>query len=330
MSPRLVPAWNTSSPSLRTSAGRGNQVRVGSVQTALCAIGATFFELDELPNPLYSQQGLGRTYWKRLDRAINSYKTEDPATSPQLAVPVAITEHLVEKGNNPTSSRKTQAACDLCNIAFYYLLRVGEYTLTSSKKRKRTVQFQLQNITLRKNGQAIPHTAPLHDLLQADEATLKITNQKNGTKGQCIHNECTGTKYSPIKSLARRIAHIMTHGGDKHSLISAFCEKHGNVKQITQSVINSTVKDAASSIGLYKAGYTRNKVSSHSLRAGGAMALHLNKCDRDTIKKQGRWSSDTFLMYIHDQISAFSKGLSKKMATPISFRNIGGPTLIEP
>ena len=60
------------------------------------------------------------------------------------------------------------------------------------------------------------------------------------------------------------------------------------------------------------------------------MALHLNKCDRDTIKKQGRWSSDTFLMYIHDQISAFSKGLSKKMATPISFRNIGGPTLIEP
>ena len=105
-------------------AGRGNQVRVGSVQTALCAIGATF-ELDELPNPLYSQQGLGRIYWKRLDRAINSYKTEDPATSPQLAVPVAITEHLVDKGEKPTSSRKTQAACDLCNIAFYYLLRVG-------------------------------------------------------------------------------------------------------------------------------------------------------------------------------------------------------------
>jgi hypothetical protein len=32
--------------------------------------------------------------------------------------------------------------------------------------------------------------------------------------------------------------------------------------------------------------------------------------DHDKIRKQGRWSSDTFLMHIHEQISAFSAGQS--------------------
>ncbi len=62
-------------------------------------------------------------------------------------------------------------------------------------------------------------------------------------------------------------------------------------------------------------------ISSHSLRAGGATALHLNGYDTKTIQILGRWSSDTFLTYIHHQIAAFSKGLSTAMATNIPFHN---------
>ena len=71
-------------------------------------------------------------------------------------------------------------------------------------------------------------------------------------------------------------------------------------------------------------------VSSHSLHAGGTMAMHLNHINCDKIWKQGRWSSDTFLMYIHEQILAFSHGLSTKMSTEIGFHNIDGPMLTEP
>ena len=60
------------------------------------------------------------------------------------------------------------------------------------------------------------------------------------------------------------------------------------------------------------------------------MAMHLNNIDRDKIRKQGRWSSDTFLMYIHEQISAFSSGLASKMSTEIGWHNIDGPTLTAP
>ena len=52
------------------------------------------------------------------------------------------------------------------------------------------------------------------------------------------------------------------------------------------------------------------------------MTLKLHGSDRDTIKKMGRWSSDTFLTYIHEQIGAFSAGISTKMAIAIPFHNM--------
>jgi hypothetical protein len=61
------------------------------------------------------------------------------------------------------------------------------------------------------------------------------------------------------------------------------------------------------------------------------MAMHHNNIYRDNkIQKQGRWSSDTFLMNIHEQISAFSARLSAKISQGIGWFNIEGPTLITP
>jgi hypothetical protein len=46
-------------------------------------------------------------------------------------------------------------------------------------------------------------------------------------------------------------------------------------------------------------GYDLTRIGAHSLRASGAMALKLNGYGKETIMKVGRWSSDTFLTYIH-------------------------------
>ena len=72
------------------------------------------------------------------------------------------------------------------------------------------------------------------------------------------------------------------------------------------------VKQSTGYLGLEQHRLHKSHVGSHSLRAGGAMAMHLNGISDNTIKKMGRWSSDTFLMYIHEQILAFSKGISQK------------------
>ena len=42
------------------------------------------------------------------------------------------------------------------------------------------------------------------------------------------------------------------------------------------------------------------------------MELKFDGTDRDHIKKMDWWSSDTFLVYIHDQITEYSEGWTNK------------------
>ncbi len=311
-------------------AGRGHQVRSGSVQDALCAIGK-ILELDGRPNPIY-QIGAYQRYWEPIHAQINSYKRDDPRSQPQLAVPVTITEHILAQHWQLTQQvghcPNREAKADLTNIAFYYLLRGGEYTKPRNHKTQ-TVPFAPKDVTFRNSrGRRIPNTPPLALLNTATEATIWMPNQKNGVKGQCITQQCTGTLYSPIKSLARRVHHIMSHTANESVPIYNYCKPgYRTWSHITANNINTTLKQAAGDIGLYSQfGYDPSDISSHSLRAGGAMAMHLNGVDATTIQKMGRWKSRTFLMYIHEQISAFATGVSLKMSRHIPFRCIAGPT----
>jgi hypothetical protein len=308
----------------RGDLGRGHQVGHQTVQVALRAIGTTF-ELDGQPNPLYRCASSQR-YWKALERQIEGYRRQDPPPQAKLAVPVTVPHWAVDHGLAKGSTTKQQAAGDLTLIAFYYLLRVGEYTLTNPKQKRRTKQFRVCDVTFWKAGTILPSTSPRQVLLTADAATLTITNQKNGTKGQVIHHGCTATQHSPITALARRVAHILGHTTDVTTPLCTYYAKK-QAKHIRATDINANVKNAVKALGLESAGFTARLVSSHSLRAGGAMAMKLNGADRDTIRKQGRWSSDTFLMYIHEQIAAFSSRLATQMSKHIPFINIRGPSL---
>jgi len=312
------------------NAGRGHTVRAGSVQDALCAVGK-IFELDLRPNPIY-QEGTYRHYWEPLNSILRKYRRDDPRSHPQLAVPVTLPQHLLQQTRSATQPPCpfSQAKADLVNIAFYYLLHVGEYTHPRSTSTN-AKPFKVCDVTFRTaNGTLIPNHSPQATLLTAAEATIRMPNQKNGTKGQCIHQQCTNTIDSPVKSLAHRVAHILAHGGPVTTPIYKF--KHPlyqTWREVTAPHINSTIKEAAKAVGLYNLGYMPSDVSSHSLRAGGAMAMHLNGVDALTIRKMGRWKSDTFLMYIHEQISAFATGVSYKMSHAIPFHQIAGPTISE-
>ena len=305
--------------------GQGRRVRTQTVQVALRAIGAAF-ELAGKRNPTYNNYSATRTYWKRLSQQLEGYRRQDPPSSGKLAVPVDVAHFLAGRAMATQSDPLARATGLLSNIAFYYLLRVGEYTWSGHKQRRRTQQFRVKDVIFRNGSFIIPNSAPLDELLTATSATLVIDNQKNGIRGQCIHHHCNGLSTSPVKSLAHRVHHIMDNFNNNQSLcISAYRQQDGTVGHVHSSHINAAVKQAAAHLGLPAQGFALSAVSSHSLRAGGAMALKLHGYDRDTIKKMGRWSSDTFLIYIHEQIAAFSTGLSAKMAVPIPFHNIAAP-----
>mmetsp|Transcript_17741 Transcript_17741/g.31006 ORF Transcript_17741/g.31006 Transcript_17741/m.31006 type:complete len:116 (-) Transcript_17741:144-491(-) len=104
-----------------------------------------------------------------------------------------------------------------------------------------------------------------------------------------------------------------------------FSPAHPRGWQINSNDINRTLKLAVITLNLQEKGFDPKRISSHSLRAGGAMAMHLNGEPTHTIQLMGRWSSDTFLTYIHQQLSAFSTNVALNMSNPVSFHNVLRP-----
>lgn len=304
--------------------GGNAQVRCGTVQVALRAIGAKF-ELDGKPNPTYRAEG---KYWLAIQEQLEGYRRQDPPACPKLAIPVSVVNHLIDAAA-VSQTPKAQATADLCLIAFYFLLRVGEYTHHGSKDRRRTQQFRASDVKFfDAKHTLIPNTSSLEKLLQAHSVTLTIDNQKNGVRGGTINHEAIHNSRCPLRAVARRVHHILSNRkGRKSHILSTYFDQKGNTKSITSTHINTALKNTVRAIGLDKQGFSPRQVSSHSLRAGGAMALHLNGANSDTIRKMGRWSSDTFLMYIHEQVSAFSAGLASKMSREIGWHNIATPHL---
>ena len=67
-------------------AGRGHQVRVGSVSEALRAVGKTF-ELDKRDNPTY-QRGAYKQYWEPLKQMLRAYACWDASICVKTQAPI--------------------------------------------------------------------------------------------------------------------------------------------------------------------------------------------------------------------------------------------------
>ena len=192
-----------------------------------------------------------------------------------------------------TTNPLLQAIADLAVIAFYYLLRVGEYTAAKRVERNgqtigttRTVQFMVGCIGFHKNGKVVERRSSLDDLLDCDQCTYKITNQKSGRMGQTIsHETIRDHNHGPVKATARRVHHILSNGGDEDTIISAYMNEAGIWNTVSSAQMRSGVRNSVKELGLHKIGIDADLVGVHSLRAGGAMVMKLAGETDTTIKK---------------------------------------------
>jgi len=263
---------------------------------------------------------------------LDGFRKEDPPTMKKLPIEVDIPEYISLCSLRPTASEKDRAVADLITIAFYYLLRVGEYTVKGSRtSSKQTVQFRFQDITFFGHDsqgrlKQISRTAPDSEILAAQSATLKLENQKNGWKGVCIHQECNGDLYHcPVRALGRRYTHLRNHGATPQTFISTYYEQTKGQWNVTDKDISSTLKLAAIALEYpSRRGIPLDRIDTHSLRSGGANALALNGYSDREIQKMGRWRGATFKEYIREELHTFSTGMSRKMRRRFNFVNIAG------
>jgi hypothetical protein len=183
-----------------------------------------------------------------------------------------------------SGTEKQKAVGDMALIAFYYLLRVGEYTSSGTPTTALTQAFRLQDITLWDNTTILDHSLPLDTLLHRCTATtLCISNQKNRKRNQAIHLEAQHCDTCPAKALVRRIKHIHSHTSNPNTIISTyFISGSRTGKLMRDSDINCAPKAAVTKLDMKQHGFQVAQISSHSLRAGGAMVFHLNNVPTHT------------------------------------------------
>ena len=309
--------------------GRGRKIRVGSVRSAIAAVAQTI-ALDKGTLPFHNDAG---DYHLPIRLMLAGFGKEDPATEKKLAVGVDVPE-LCCKAARRKKSARARAIGDLILIAFYFLLRIGEYTRKARRNEsKQTVQFRMKDVLFfkKRDGRLcqLPPNAPKEAIMSADGATLRLSNQKNGYKNSCIHQEHNGRSYlSPVRALGRRYCHIRDNTLDPEARLSTYFDAPGELPaEVTDKDIRATLKAAAVALNYEERGIPTNRVDTHSLRAGGANALALSGYSDREIMKMGRWRSATFMEYISEQLSSFSKGMSKAMSRRFHFVNVEGGVL---
>jgi len=111
------------------------------------------------------------------------------------------------------TTAKEQAVGDLGLIAFFYLLRVGEYTQKRKYPSTRTIQFRFRYFALKKGNTIISRDASEAELMEATGATLRLSDQKNGERDAMIHRSAIEGGFCPVKALVRRYIHLRNHHG---------------------------------------------------------------------------------------------------------------------
>ncbi len=254
---------------------------------------------------------------------IESFKRTDPATKKHLAVPVEVPNYIFRTTRNSTD-RRMKAVGEMTLVAFYFLLRVGEYTHHGNGQR-RTQQFRLQDIRFFTKDRAIPLEQLHQDKDQVALVALTIDNQKNGRRGEVLsHHALAGDNICcPVRALVLRVLDLLKDGARPDTLLCAFRDSPKVAWQhVRSNDILITMKRAVPLCSEYIRNYDVKKIGTHSLRSGGAMALYMNKRDALTIQRAGRWTSNTFLEYIHSQLDVSSKGLAQSMSKATPFLNM--------
>ena len=130
--------------------GRGRQVQAGTVIGALTSIGQEIaLACGENPTKLIGSDKM----LPRLQQMYDGWRKEDPPTMKQLPVEADVPEYLADRGRGLGGSEQDRAIGDLVLIAFYYLLRIGEYTVKGRQNEtKQTVQFKLEDVSFFKKN----------------------------------------------------------------------------------------------------------------------------------------------------------------------------------
>ena len=164
---------------------------------------------------------------ERLDHDFHTFvaqcKKEDPPARPQLALPSFVVRYIAI--NMATSTvRKLHIIGNLIVMAYFFLLRVGEYTPSSEPRQ--TIPLRKKDIRLWKNRRELSNDSDLMTLLSADAATICLENQKNGDRMATVHHYSSGdAALDPVRAIANLV--FALHGMPDTTPLGTYINENG-------------------------------------------------------------------------------------------------------
>ena len=257
---------------------------------------------------------------KEFQDLYKAYRDEDPAPRAEHAIPNTTLRWLANEFRDASVRDATTAS--LIILAFFFLLRVGEYTpnTRNKKRKKRTIPLRKCDINLLRDGVPLDRDAPLEVLLSATGCTICLENQKNGVKNQTLYHDRSGDpSLCPVRSMAHLVYQLRHKPVD--TPLGTYYDG-GSAYSVNDSAVLAMIRLAAARDQLDSMGYDLSRIGTHSLRAGGAVRLKLAGEDDSIIKKLGRWSSETYAKYIQPHIGPLTAGRAARMASSLRYYNV--------
>lgn len=291
----------------------GQPVRSGTVATALREVGQTIALLGS-PDPRLATHGRIDI---RLSRMSKAFAKQDP--HPDRVKPIPLSLLLLASATAYAiagSSISRQAIVDMMCLAFYFLMRPGEYCTTPNEPHP----FRMRDVVLYAGGVPLSiATCTDAQLLSATSVELTFTTQKNSVRGEKIaHGRSGHAHFCPVLATARRLIHLRTHQATPETPLHTYRTIGSpswipvRADQITE-LLRCAVRTSPTATG-----FDPKNVTAKSLRSSGAMALLVAQVDTDLIRLIGRWKSDAMLRYLHIQALPV---MQKHAATMLSHGN---------
>ena len=287
-------------------AADGNSVRARSAEDYLRSVAQTFLTVGKEDPRLNSAKSIDF----RINRMIAAWKKQDPPPNRVKPIPIAVILRLCEIAVAlPDDSFLLHAVADMIIIAFFFLLRPGEYTDSPSD----TTPFTFGDVQLFHGSQRLDLVSSTdNELLNASAASLTFTTQKNGVKGEVIKLGRSGHHFCcPTLAIIRRVLHLRARGAPPSTPLARVFTPSGT-RSVTPSLITKHLRHTVKFLGT-DLGFLPSEVSARSLRAGGAMALLLSDVDTDIIQLLGRWRSDEMFRYLHLNAEPITKDFAQRM-----------------
>jgi hypothetical protein len=304
-------------------AADGRPVRKRTVEQYLRSVAQIFASVGA-PDPRHDASG---TTDFRLSRQFRTYDKQDPPPTRVRPVPLQLLVHMYDAVAqlHDHATERQRAVADLAIMAFFFLLRPGEYCKSGPDTESHP--FRLQDVTFcigDANYNAA--TAPLDRIRQADYTALYFTTQKNGVRGEAIGHGASGHPTAcPLRVIRRRVLYLRSLGAPPDTPLCAVLERN-RWRLVPSTAITAALRASCTAIG-DTVGLKPGDISARALRAGGAMALLLGKVDYATIQLIGRWRSDQILRYLHVSARPIMQCHARIMTQNSAFRQFPTPTI---